>query len=681
IFMLALVAGGCGSSSSSVSTGGGGVLNPSGNYILIDPLDHGRDITHHIDAKITDRLSLAEFDALDEVSLSSKHIIFISDASKISPDSYAVSLLNKAFYDQGAALAAVYPDAEDVEALGDILGLSLVGPEDEPSNKHFEVVAASMRYISGDILPHTFIYVDKCTENSGNYPTNYTVSKDAPVVNVDPASWDVYFGEAVTTPTASEQAALSRDYEAHAQLILARRVQNVIDWVNGIDDRAAAHREEIISQASRFAFEVADQTGGRAEEILKFVGGIQTDFHDDSVTGCFYNYDYSRRHGTQASEWNTWTDYSGCNNYGTLKDHWNSFNPGLDITGTHVSYGVHAFEDHCDYYLITTTATIQPHSRLEIRAEYGDTTGDEVKGSGAYHYAVILGCNKKLECYLWPNELGTELVKITPSMTVNNNQSFSDTDGWQMGGGVSGGGSVTRGTSSKDAQTGAGGKLDGSFNYSVSHNATHTWQTTDYSITPSRTTALYPADGRPVIGWVLDVTSPYYSGGKGWVISPAAKTAVTLEGESIWRVQPDHVDKPSFNSQAHWSEGFFAAHDMGGRKVSDASCTINHYTNYKGLNLTKPVRFGIGDFVSTGTSAGKMYTAKVYSELNWTASSNADWLTLADRSMSGGAANGDDFVYTVTQNTTGATRTGTITVTTEDKKTYTLTFTQSPYAN
>ncbi|MBQ7170406.1 MAG: hypothetical protein IJR63_10955, partial [Synergistaceae bacterium] len=129
----------------------------------------------------------------------------------------------------------MYPDAEDVKALGDILGLSLVGPEDEPSNKHFEVVAASMRYISGDILPHTFIYVDKCTENSGNYPTNYTVSKDAPVVNVDPASWDVYFGEPVTTPTAEELAARSRDYEADAQEALARRVQNVIDWVNGID--------------------------------------------------------------------------------------------------------------------------------------------------------------------------------------------------------------------------------------------------------------------------------------------------------------------------------------------------------------------------------------------------------------------------------------------------------------
>ena len=658
--------------------GGGGGLNPSGNYLLIDPLNHGREITPHIDAVITDRVSLAEFDVLDEVSLSSKHVIFISDASKISPDSYAVSLLNKAFYDQGAALAAVYPDAEDVEALGDILGVSLVGPENEPSNKHFEVVAASMRYISGDILPHTFIYVDKCTENSGNYPTNYTVSKDAPVVNVDPASWDVYFDEAVTTPTASEQAALSRDYEAHAQLILARRVQNVIDWVNGIDDRVAARRDEILSEASTLAFAVADQTGGRADEILKFVGGVHTDFHDDSVTGCFYNYDYSRRHGSQASEWNKWADYSGCNDYGTLSDHWNSFNPGLDITGTHVAYGVHAFEDHCDYYLITTTATIQPAKRLEIRAEYGDTTGDEVKGSGSYHYAVIMGCNKKLECYLWPNELGTELVKLTPSMTVNNNQSFSDTDGWQMGGGVSGGGG---GGKSKEKGGYGEGHGEASFNYSVSHSATHTWNTTDYSITPRRTTALYPADGRPVIGWVLDVTSPYYSGGKGWVISPAAKTAVTLEGESIWRVQPDHVDKPSFNSQAHWSEGFFAAHDMGGRKVSDASCTINHYTNYKGLNLTKPVRFGIGDFVSTGTSEGKMYTAKVYSELNWTASSNADWLTLADRSKSGGTANGDDFIYTVTQNTTGSTRTGTITVSTEDKKTYTLTFTQSPYAN
>ena len=49
--------------------------------------------------------------------------------------------------------------------------------------------------------------------------------------------------------------------------------------------------------------------------------------------------------------------------------------------------------------------------------------------------------------------------------------------------------------------------------------------------------------------------------------------------------------------------------------------------------------------------------------------------------LSGGVANGDDFIYTVTQNTTGNTRTGTITVSTEDNKTYTLTFTQSPYAN
>ena len=76
-----------------------------------------------------------------------------------------------------------------------------------------------------------------------------------------------------------------------------------------------------------------------------------------------------------------------------------------------------------------------------------------------------------------------------------------------------------------------------------------------------------------------------------------------------------------------------------------------------------------------------MYTAKVYSEMSWTASSNADWLTLSDGSKRGGAANGYDFIYTVTQNTTGGTRTGTITVSTEDKKTYTLTFTQSPYAN
>ena len=471
-----------------------------------------------------------------------------------------------------------------MKALGNILGVTLADPSNEPNDKHFEVVAASMRYASGDRLPQTFVYVDKCSVNRVHNPALYTVSTEPAVISVDQASWDSYFGDEVTTPTAEELAALSKDYEAHAEERLKERVQKVIDWSNGIDNKVNILRSSFIEDSSRLAFTVAEETNGLAKEITKFVGGTHTEFSDDSYHSCFYDYDYARRHGSQASEWNRWTDYSGCGDYGTLKDHWNDFKPGLNILVMFDTYSVHSFADHCDYYLITTTSTIQPHDTLQIRAEYGDTTGDEVKGSGAYHYAVIMGCNKKLECYHWPNDLGTELVKLTPGETVNNDQSFSDTDGWSMGGGVSGGGHAEKGTT-ENAQKGGGGQLEGSFNYTVSHNSTYTWHTKDYSITPKRDTTTYPPAGRTTAGWVLDITAPQYSGGKGWQISPAAKTAATLYAESIWRVQPDKANNASFTAQAHWSEGFYAAHDMSKNKVSEASCVMNHDSGYHGVNI------------------------------------------------------------------------------------------------
>ena len=700
IFALAFGAVGCGGSSGGDvhidrQSGGGtesedqqsgeGTVSFTGHHILFGA--SGRtdsemsELLPHIRNLITDTLDISKIASLDTdgIIVSSADIIFLEDASTIKADDIdTVYPIRYAFYNRHVTIAAIYPDAEDVKALGNILGLTLVDPSNESNDKHFEIIAASMRYASGDTLPQTFVYLDKCSVNRVHNSALYTVSKDPVVINVDPASWDSYFGDddEATTPTADELAALSRDYEAHAEERLKERVQKLIDWSKGIDNEMNILRSSIIEDASRLAFTVADQTGGVASEITKFVGGVQTQFSDTSYHSCFYDYDYARRHGSQAGDWNSWTDYSGCGDYSTLRDHWNGFKPGLDISVTLTSYSVHSFADHNDYYLITTTATIQPHDTLQVRAEYGDRTGDEVKGSGAYHYAVIMGCNKKLECYHWPNDLGTELVKLTPGETVNNNQSFSDTDGWSMGGGVSGGGNYGKGTT-KDSETGGGGQAEGSFNYTVTHNASHTWQTTDYSITPKRSTATsYPPLGRPVPGWVLDVSAPYYSGGQGWQISAAAKTAVTLDAEAIWRVQPDKIDNAGFTAQAHWSEGFYAAHDMGGDKVSDANCVINHDTGYSGVNLAKPLKTGIGDTTTHGTKEGKTYYAKIFTESDWTAESNADWLQLT--STSGGVSNGADFGYTATANETNQDRTGIITVK-SGNDTVTLTFVQSRY--
>ena len=66
----------------------------------------------------------------------------------------------------------------------------------------------------------------------------------------------------------------------------------------------------------------------------------------------------------------------------------------------------------------------------------------------------------------------------------------------------------------------------------------------------------------------------------------------------------------------------------------------------------------------------------IYSESDWTAESNADWLQLT--STSGGVSNGADFGYTATTNETNQDRTGIITVK-SGNDTVTLTFVQSRY--
>ncbi|MBQ3456130.1 MAG: BACON domain-containing protein [Synergistaceae bacterium] len=73
---------------------------------------------------------------------------------------------------------------------------------------------------------------------------------------------------------------------------------------------------------------------------------------------------------------------------------------------------------------------------------------------------------------------------------------------------------------------------------------------------------------------------------------------------------------------------------------------------------------------------GKTYYAKIFTEADWTASSDSDWLQLT--STSGGTSNGSDFGYTATTNDTNQDRTGTITIKSGDD-TITLVFIQSRY--
>ena len=678
IFALALTAGGCGGSSGSSSTGGG-TISFSGHHILMGASgrtdSEASELLPHIRNLITDNFDLSRLSQLntDGLIVTSKDIIFIEDASTIrANDENAILPIRHAFFNKHVTIAAIYPDAEDVKALGNILGVTLADPSSEPNSKYFEIVAASMRYASGDILPHTFIYIDKCTENRV-HNNLYTVSYDraASTTSRDQAGND--------SPSDEELAERLREYEANLDERLKERVQKVIDWSAGIDDTISEFRDTLIQMASNFAFAVADETGGSKKDLLQFVGGTYTTVNDSSYSSCFFDYDYARRDGTQADDWyNNFTHWLGCSgkdDYSTLAEYWNSFTPGLDLTMTHISYGLHSFEDHCDYYVISTTAGIHPHSQLAIRAEYGDnTTGGEVKGSGSYHYAVVMGCDRDMSCYVWPDVDGINLVQMTPAATVNNDQEYSDTDGYSWTAGVTGGGSYGEGGQHGDGE--GEGHLDVSFSYSVSHSRTKTFRTKDYNISVYNT---HNNDGRPMAGWKVDVTPPSYENDKGWTISEAARSAVTLNAESIWKVNPDVSDKAVFKTQAHWSDGFYAAHDMSGGGQSH--CDIHHDSGETGVNIVNPVKIGLADPVTNGTSEGKTYYAKIYSETNWTAVSNSDWLQLTK--TSGGASNGGDFGYTATTNETGQDRIATITITSsvDSDDQIAITFTQSRYAN
>ncbi|MBR1437306.1 MAG: BACON domain-containing protein [Synergistaceae bacterium] len=686
MFMLALGSGGCGSSGGGVQEGynpdsggneGNGTLTFSGHRILMGASgrtdSEASELFPHIRNIITDSFDLSKLSQLntDGLRVTSRDIIFLEDASTIrADDENAMLPIRYAFFNRHVTIAAIYPDAEDVKALGNILGVTLADPSSEPNSKYFEIVAASMRYASGDILPHTFIYIDKCGENRV-HNNLYTVSYSASTVST--ASTDLVGSD---SPSDEELAERLKEYEANLDERLKERVQKVIDWSAGIDDTVNEFRETLVQMASDFAFTVADETGDSKKDLLQFVGGTYTTVNDSSYSDNFFGYDYARRNGSQADDWyNNFTDWLGCSgkdNYSTLVDHWNSFSPGLDLTVTHISYGLHSFEDHCDYYVISTAAGIHPHSQLAIRADHGNnTTGGEVKGSGSYHYAVVMGCNRDMSCYVWPEIDGINLVQMTPAATVNNDQSYSDTDGYSWTAGVTAGGGG--GKSEKQGEYGEG-HGEASFSYTVSHSSTKTFHTKDYNISVYNT---HNDSGRPMAGWKVDVTPPSYTNGEGWTISEAARSAVTLNSESIWKVDSGATENASFKTQAHWSDGFYAAHDMSGGGRSH--CDVHHDSGEVGVNIVKPVKIGLADPVTNGTSEGKTYFAKIYSEANWTASSNSDWLQLTK--TSGGASNGGDFGYTAMTNTTNEDRIGTITITSDvdSDDQIVLTFQQSRY--
>ena len=706
IFALALGTGGCGSSSSSsVSTGG--VLNPSGNYILIDPLDHGRDITPHIDAKITDRISLAEFDALDEVSLTSKHIIFISDASTISSDSNAINHLRNLFINNGTTIVAVYPDAEDMKTLSDIAGENLATPENEPDHKRFEAVAVSHRFIDNKI-PYTFVYLKKCDEN-----TSYTDINPNSVTHTDPNSPDIepesesFDVEAYSRQMLQEQQSRAAETEAAKQAFLASRVEDFLAWAEGIDNKAVEISDKVNASAARLEASVMLGAEDKGKELEDVVKGLETTIplnFDEK----FVDYDdrcWEQEHGNPDWPQDRYISMGNYREFQTdadidnhrIRDKYWDFNITRNTSALHTVLSLHSFENHADYYLIENSVTTYPVN-LQVRSEHGEyRTGDEIDGSGAYHYAIVAGSTKALELYVWPDGSNHkyQLVKWLPDITVNNTTDYTDTNGWSIGGGVAVKGEYSSQTeSSIDPNSGKGTPakntsgwkvgMEASFNWSISHTSTTKWSKPDYNLIPKNWIA---ANGIPVALWRLEVKDPDYNGDEhAWNPFPAAgRQGVTLKSEAIWKIEKEAAGDVFFQSRVDWENYFGWRHDWGTR-VGRYDCAVHHVIKNNPISIPRPSHTGVtgprnpdgtnGTITTHSNNEGATFYARVFSEESWTAESDSDWLQLTK--TSGGVSNGDQLGYTVTANDTGKDRIGHITLK-SGNDTLVLEFTQSRY--
>ena len=708
IFALAFGAVGCGGSSGGdvhIDQQGGGTLSLSGHYILIGTLNTESELAPYISEIITDRLTVSQVENVSDplsINFSDKDIIFIADARNLSSDNSTINaFVYNALSLSGATIAAVYPNADDVNNLENMLGIHFASPNDEPVDKHYEFIAVGKRYISSDAdylvykegdIPYNFVYVERSSKNESYfdasiesfdvYNPNPTYSDDAGVVDSDdylPNYAKTDYTE--TNNTEEEKAERIIILEQEAKAALARRVNNLISWSEGLNALADEVAAEIIRTASAFAESIAAETKQAPDEILKLVSGTHTpvednfdesflDYNDRVVAGAS-NPDWKRK--VVGGDWETFKDKC----FFFFKPHrdrvWKNFRVSRYTSGKHMTYSFHAFQNNSDYYLVNSSVNTQPE-KLQIRAAYGPyTTGGALKLPslpliGDRDYALILGCTRGLTLQIWPgNYKGVHNIKIIPSLTVNKERSFSDTDGWNIGGGVSFGGGGMGG-----AGAGVFGHVDTSFNWGISHQSTRQWTASDYELVPK---AYYTKNGIPVAKWDIDVLAPYYTREKGWTDFPtAARSSVTLEAESIWQVSPDVAYSFDLTTRIDWKNAFMWALELD--KVLRYDCTVQHLGKEGKLIFKRPPHAALSNVTTHGTNEGRMFTAQIYTENSWTAESDSYWLELME--TSGEASMGGNFTYTVAPNYTGEPRRGRITITT-GRDIINLVFDQSPY--
>ena len=647
--------GGCGGGSNNFAYDGGSDPDTptisSPRYVLAGDLTDSRlsksDLTPYLREKITETLDLTDIDGAISVieSLTSRDVLFFGDADKNIPaddkELFYESLANA--HENGAIIVAVYPDSADVDAIEKMINTDhdLAEPVEEAEDNHFEILAVALKYLP-DGMPHTFVYID---DSDTNYDEISEISDDELIKSPEIYSDDIETSGDRTenlpegvTPIDSKQV----EADLHNS-----RVENFFTWVNELDSEVQSAAEDIKAATEKLRI-AADS----AKDIQELVTGLTTT-KPDNVSWSFK--DYYNQFGKKDANFNHFADKCDFDNERLLNKYWSDFKVSRNTFSQYRAISFHSFENHCDYYLVISRANTQPKD-IVIAAGEGTKTRDEVPGSGAYNYAVVLGATSGLFTDIQRTYTYGQHVHYMPDQTVNKNKSYTDTKGWTLTGGVAFKAGTQNNAPAADVTT--------TFSASVNHTSSTTWQGQDYEVIPK-------PNGNWRARWCLNVGYPAFE--DGWHISTASKSSVTLNSESIWSSTARNF---KVKGRALWWEGFSWCHDSWILGYPKYSCAITHSGSWVNISLPRPPRIAAEKNSESGNKEGKLYSTKLYTESDWTATSDSNWITL--EKSSGSAANGTDFYYTVSPNNTGETRTGIITIKSGSDQTI-IKFVQSAY--
>ena len=714
VIFFAIVSGGCGGGGSSSSSNNGSSDNSystSNKAVMLGTMSQERanevknsNLYSYIVKRLSETASVSTADEnedeFDIESLNNGDILFISDASELlNIDNATRSQIMTAYYNLGVAIVAVYPDSDDLKAMEELFNVNLSRPvsaDGTPlTNPHYEFLGLGWRQITDEGAANTFIYAGDHKDNIEEfYGLDDKFESGDIVIERKNFKSDDEYAIAILRAcglTDAEVKEFEKVFTELAAEYYEGYVQNLFEWAAGLDKQKENITADFVADVAKLKAHIAEENEKKdnTKEIEGFASASYTQWHD-SINREFC--DYFREFGENKNN-SAFKEFvyqkSGHENYDRLLRYWSPSGSrnktgGQAIPVKHeanASYRVmslHSFKNNADYYIIGTDTTTKPVD-LWVCAPKGDRTRDELEGGDAglsYHYNLIFGGNRGLSAKVWASVPEADIEKYMPNRTANKETTVNDTTAWNIGGGVTVG--VEGGLNAGAPGLTVTGKLGTSFTWGISHETTKSWSVSDYEIVPN---IHYDDKGRQVAQWDLKCTWPTYSSrSDSWQMSSAFRRNVSFETESIWKIPSSKRSEAKFYGQTLWINGFCWAHDMPSQAVKSYNAEVPHEGMVKELTTPRPPLLGVGDIITTGGKEAKMYTAKILSEANWTATSDSDWLTVVDKSGSATGENGEDFNYRVTENNTGRSRIGNITIIAGDYIAK-ITFTQSPYVN